>query len=257
MLKVINLALVKKSKNFALDTLFPINCLSCQQEGFWFCEECLKQIEILNVQICPFCENNITPGGFACPACRKLSRESLNALAVAASYENETVKKLVHNFKYSFVSDLSEPLAKILVKSIIKNNFPVPDFIVPVPLHPRRLRWRGFNQSQLLAEKISEELTPPIKVEILDILERKKHNTPQMKIKNYQERMENVRNIFTIKKELNPPSEVKLLNKTILLIDDIATTGATIFECARVLKENGAKKVLGAVIARQTMKLNT
>jgi ComF family protein len=120
-----------------------------------------------------------------------------------------------------------------------------------VPLHPKRLRWRGFNQSLLLAKHISNELSPQMEIEILDILERKYHSIPQMRVKNYQERMENVKNIFDLRSSFNPDL---IKNKNILLIDDIATTGATLGECAKILKSAGAKKVFAAVVARQSIK---
>jgi len=172
---------------------------------------------------------------------------------------------MIHALKYRFIENLAEPLAKLLLKSLLQNEIPLPDCIIPVPLHPRRLRWRGFNQSLLLAQKISEDLTPLMKIEILEILERRKYNRPQMEIKKYQDRLDNVKGIFRLKDEprttasqLWPPvvrgSSPDLKNKIILLLDDIATTGATLEECARTLKEKGAKKIYAAVVARQTIK---
>ena len=90
-----------------------------------------------------------------------------------------------------------------------------------------------------------------MEIEVLDVLERKKCNTPQMSVKNYQERLQNVQNIFGLK----GTADKKIFeNKNILLIDDIATTGATLFECAKVFRENGAKRVFAAVVARQDSK---
>jgi competence protein ComFC len=103
----------------------------------------------------------------------------------------------------------------------------------------------------LLASRIPEELAPLTGIEILDILERKKFNRPQMQIKNYQERLQNMHNIFGLKSDTDPNL---IKNKKILLIDDIATTGATLEECAKILKSAGAKKVSAAVVARQSVK---
>jgi ComF family protein len=158
---------------------------------------------------------------------------------------------MIHNLKYRFIADLSEPLSELMIKTLIKNDLPIPDFIVPVPLHPRRLRWRGFNQSRLLAEKISKNLAPMLEIEIIDVLKRDKNNKAQMKIKKYRERLQNMKDIFSFNAQFGKNI---LKNKEIMLIDDIATTGATLEECAKVLKENGAKKVFAAVIARQTLK---
>jgi len=134
----------------------------------------------------------------------------------------------------------------------LKNNLPLPDLILPIPLHPRRLRWRGFNQSELLADHIAQNLTPGFPLPVLsDFIIRTRYTKPQMKIKDYKERQKNIKGIFSLntRNSLNP----KLLDKTILLVDDIATTGATLFECGKMLKQNGAKEVFGTVIARQVI----
>ncbi|MFA6285318.1 MAG: ComF family protein [Parcubacteria group bacterium] len=231
--------------------MFPVLCLSCGKEGSWLCEECSSQTKLLDFQVCPVCEDIITEKGRLCSACRASQKSSLDSLLAAVSYENPSIKHLVHNLKYRFASSIAEPLAMLLVKALVRSDFSVPDCIIPVPLHPRRLRWRGFNQSLLLAEHIAEELTPLLKIEVLDILSRARFNQPQMKIKNYQERLQNVKDIFTFRPDTDP-SLIK--NKSILLVDDIATTGATLEECAKVLKSAGAKKVFAAVVARQSVK---
>jgi ComF family protein len=238
-------------KTVVLDSLFPVFCLSCQKEGSWLCENCLAETKILDFQVCPACEDVITDKGFLCHFCRESRKSHLDCLIAAVSYEDPVIKKMIHNFKYRFISDISQPLAKLISRALIRSDIPLPDLIAPVPLHPRRLRWRGFNQSLLLASRLSEELAPLMKIEILDILERKIHNAPQMNVKNYRERLENVKNIFDLKSGLNPDL---IKNKNILLLDDIATTGATLGECAKILKSSGAKKVFAAVVARQSIK---
>lgn len=243
--------LLTQIKKIALDTLFPVHCISCGAFGQWICEDCFSRIKIHEQQLCPRCEKIIMPQGKNCEQCKKSGKCRLDGLLTAVSYKNSPVKRMIFSLKYRFVRDLADPLAKLMTKAIITNDFPVPGLIVPVPLHPRRLRWRGFNQAGLLAENISVNLAPPLAIPVLDILERKKHNKPQMKIRNYQERLKNVENAFRIKRSFSG-SEIK--GKIILLLDDIATTGATLEECAKALKENGAKKVFAAVVARQSIK---
>lgn len=187
----------------------------------------------------------MTDNGKLCQSCKK-DRPSLDALVVAVKYRDNNIAKLVHLLKYNFVEDLHIPLGKLLIKSILKNNLPLPDLIIPIPLHKRRLRWRGFNQSELLANFISENLTPGFKVPVIsNLIIRHKYTPPQMKIGKYSERRKNIQDAFVF----NSKQEVK--GKIILLVDDIATTGATLFECAKILKQNGAKKVFATVIARQ------
>lgn len=237
-------------KKFVLDVLFPVSCLSCGRETGWFCESCLRNVKLVEILACPSCEKEITPHGALCPPCRRAKEICLDALVTAASYENIFVKQLIHNFKYRFVSESAKPLAELMTKATVSHDLPLPHFLVPVPLHARRLRWRGFNQSELLAREISRNLAPPLSVPILNVLERRKNNKPQMEIKNYHERLKNMKNIFI----LRAGGARAVRNKNILLIDDVATTGATLEECAKVLKENGAKKVTAAVVARQTLK---
>ncbi|MDD5489555.1 MAG: ComF family protein [Candidatus Moranbacteria bacterium] len=243
--------IIGKIKKTVLDTLFPIACLGCQKNDFWICGECFQKIPIRRDQVCPACERETTLSGFLCRACRTSQKLHLDALISAVSYKNQTVKKMIHNFKYRFAISLSEPLARLEIKALLSQNVPLPSAIIPVPLHPRRLRWRGFNQAQLLAENISQNLAPPFKITVLNLLERKKYNKPQMELENYHDRLQNVRDLFAIRPGI---SLEKIKGKIVYLVDDIATTGATLEECAKILKRAGAKKVFAVVIARQTLK---
>jgi len=250
-----HLKFINSAKTAILDTLFPISCLSCQKPDVWLCDQCLKKIEILPSQVCPYCEKNICEAGHICLPCKiAFSKNNrpipLDNLIVATSYKKNNIAHLIHLYKYNFVQDLSTSLAQLLVWAIIKNNLPLPDIIVPVPLHPRRLRWRGFNQAELLAKYVSQNLIPSFPIPVFsDLILRKKYSTPQMKIKNYQQRQKNIAGIFVCSNN----SQI-LKDKTVLLIDDICTTGATMFECAKALKQSGACSVFGAVIARQELK---
>ena len=248
---------LKQINSFILDTLFPISCLNCNKDGIWLCPECLNKIKLLPEQVCPYCEKNITDAGRVCPACKNkfLDKNAvipLDNLIVASSYKENNISSLVHLYKYNFIRDLSVPLGKLLIKTILKNNLPLPDLIIPVPLHKKRLRWRGFNQSELLANYIGENITPGFPIPVLsDFIIRKKYTRPQMKIKNYKERQKNIEGIFSVGNNNYCSLQDDVARKTILLVDDIATTGSTLFECGKILKKYGAKKVFGLVIARQ------
>ena len=245
--------MIKKIKKIILDTLFPIACISCQKSDFWICKKCFQKIPILREQVCPACEREITLSGFLCQNCRRKEKNGLDALISAVSYDNPIVKIMVYNFKYRFTDSLSKPLAQLQIKALLQNNLPLPQAIVPVPLHPRRLRWRGFNQALLIAKSISKNLVPPLEIPVLDILERKKYNQPQMKLKKYEERLQNVKDLFRIKSDTDDKVNY-IKGKFVYLVDDVATTGATLKECAKVLKKIGVKKVFAIVIARQTLK---
>lgn len=252
--KELSTGLVKsflKLKNIFLDILFPIHCLTCQKYGSIFCDKCLEKIKFLEEQICPYCEKIATPKGSLCPRCKEKSQERdflgyLNFLIAATRYKENGMGKIIHSYKYNFIRSLSIPLGKILVSALLQNEIAIPDIIVPVPLHKRRERWRGFNQAELLSVFISKNLTPGLEIPIeTSLILRKKFTPPQMKIKRYQERKVNLQNAFSA----NPASDIS--GKYIILVDDVATTGATLFECAKVLKQGGAKKVGAIVLARQ------
>ena len=219
--------------------------------------------------------------GKLCQTCKRSALKNkdffLDALIVAAKYRENDLSRIVHFYKYNLVRDLHLPLGRVMTKAFLDNDLPLPELIVPVPLHKKRLRWRGFNQSELLADYISENLTPGMEIPVLnDLLVRKKHTTPQMKVRKYSERKKNIRDAFEVNIKCHPelacsardsgPNKLKkidsgsetemtksniLKNKKIILVDDIATTGATLNECAKVLKSAGAKKVFGIVLARQ------
>ncbi|HEX8974146.1 MAG TPA: ComF family protein [Patescibacteria group bacterium] len=241
-------ALLLKSKKVMLDTLFPIFCLRCHKEGSWICDSCLEKIPINTEQLCPLCEKTETPNGRTCFACRK--KTSLDGLIVAASYRDKLISHTIHLFKYSFVADLHKPLGGILVKALLKTDAELPNFIIPVPLHPRRLRWRGFNQAELLSQHLAKNILPANELAIkTDTLERLRYTGVQKSIKNIRERKSNIAGAFKVKNKQD------VFGKTILLIDDVATTGATLFECAKTLKQAGARQVFALVVARQ--ELNT
>lgn len=113
--------------------------------------------------------------------------------------------------------------------------------LIPIPLHRRRLNWRSYNQSALLAEEVAKEFDLEID---LNRLLRLKHRSPQTEIKEHEQRLANAKDIFFCQ-----PSP-SLNQKTIILVDDVATTGSTLDEAARVFKEAGVKRVIGLVVAK-------
>lgn len=240
-------SLPKIFSNFVLDTLFPVHCFLCGQDNAWICERCLSQIKINTEHVCGVCEKVSTPDGRSCQECKK--KNHLDGLIVASFYTQNSISQAVHLFKYRFISDLHVPLGNLMIKTIQKTEMPLPDFIIPIPLHQRRLRWRGFNQSELLSNHLAKNLLPDCELEMCaDLLIRNRYTPPQMQIKNYSQRKQNISGAFSLK-------DSKLVkNKTILLVDDIATTGSTIFECAKILKTAGANEVFAVVIARQETK---
>lgn len=194
--------------NFFLDLLFPIQCLGCSRDGEYLCSDCLNRIP-LNKEI--FYLRNLR-------------------LLAAARYDNPLIKKIIYCYKYDFVKELAKPLGFLMAQKLDPIQEAV---LVPVPLRPRRLRWRGFNQAELLAIEIGRRLNLPV----ADCLFRTRYTPPQMKIQDARERKINVQNAFRLK--YRPKGKI-------ILIDDVATTGATLEECAKLFSE----EVWGLTAAR-------
>ncbi len=238
-LHTINIIL-KKIQTTLLDAFFPIRCLGCNTFDDWICEECHTTLPILTQQHCPVCKKHTTNNGVVCPECFNITKDNINGVFVASYYNDKLLKKSIHYYKYRFVRDLSEPLSLLLAQALNNSTLPTPDIIIPVPLHKRRLRWRGFNQATELAKSL--DLQIPL---ITDILLRVRYTMPQVKMKNKIKRQENLTDAFVI------TNNTSIKNKNILLIDDVITTGATLTECAHTLKLNGAKTVFCLVLARE------
>ena len=229
---------LSKIFNFVLDATVPKRCIGCNVFDTWLCDSCHTTLPLLTEQKCGICKKVITPLGETCPNCQK--NAYIDSIVIVSSYDNDLLKRLIHNFKYKFIAELSEPLGLLVAQGLLNSHLLSPDLIIPIPLHKRRLRWRGFNQSELLANSIG--LTIPI--DSTSLL-RQRYTTSQVKVKSRKKRLNNLKGAFAIS---NPE---KIKGKYILLVDDIITTGSTINECAKTLKNAGAKKVSAIVLARE------
>jgi len=212
-------------KNFLCDILFPKICLNCQSEGSYLCEDCQATLEISSIH-------------------QRFPINNLSDLYFALSYQNPLIKKLIEKLKYDpFIKELAKVLSSLIITHFQLLEKP-PNFskfiLIPVPLDKKRLKWRGFNQ----AEEIGKELAKYFKIPLFsDCLIKIKKTFPQVEL-NEKERKENLKGAFLVK------DKNLIRNKKVLLIDDVYTTGSTMKECAKVLKESGAKEIVGIVIAR-------
>jgi ComF family protein len=160
---------------------------------------------------------------------------------VAAYRSRGIVRRLVHQFKYGHQQHLRHPIAKWLGETLGDPRLRGRHFdaIVPVPLHPARERERGFNQAALLAELLSKRAGIPLRNALL----RVRYTTTQTAY-DRQERMENLKDAFCLRKNAD------VRGSRMLLVDDVLTTGSTLSECARVLRDGGALSVHAATAAR-------
>jgi ComF family protein len=150
------------------------------------------------------------------------------------------MRQAIHQLKYGNLRALTESLAELLNNYLITN--PVPgEVLVPVPLHPKRLRERGYNQSRLLANELGKLVNLPL---VDDCLIRQQQAPPQARTQTVEERRSNVAGAFVC-------CNHRLQDKQVLLIDDVSTSGATLDACAAALKAIGAASVWGLVLARE------
>jgi ComF family protein len=234
--------ILSKIKNIILDILFPSICLNCrsgltgQEKDGKICQKCLNSIRIYSSFFCPKCRSRV-PGEE-----KQCHKEIKFLLAPATDYQNQAVKNLVWFLKYHRWQSIINILEPIINNYLDILNCDLKNFtVIPIPLHPDRLKERGFNQSELLAGTISEKTGA-----VLDKnnLKRIKSTKNQAELKNIDERVENIKNCFA----LNDPKEIE--NKNIVLVDDVFTTGSTMSEAVKILKTAGAKKIIAFVFAK-------
>lgn len=237
-----------------LDLFFPKRCVGCGNVGRYFCPSCTSKVRIIksNEAICPVCER-LAVDGRTHPGCH--TRYSLDGLTSFFRYEGP-IRNAVKQLKYRRVSSLASEFIDLIPAS----SFPVipkphtldpkPFSLIPIPLHSSRRRERGFNQAEVVAKFISRRLSAdeagrlnvPMRT---DILRRVRKTTPQVEMKERDNRMANMKNVFSLHH-----SSFIIHNSAFLLIDDVFTTGATMRAAANVLKHSGAKFVWGITMAR-------
>lgn len=224
-----------------LDFVFPKYCVNCRKIGDYICANCFSFISFDVVMICLVC-NRQSIDGLTHPGCK--TKYAIDGAFCAVAYKG-IVKKLIYNFKYKpYLSDLKNCLVELFYESIIQQEIfqkayeSLPIFVA-IPLHASRLRKRGYNHAKLLAEGLSKMLN----LKLIDILQRKKNTKSQFGLK-LKDRKKNLKDAFILN------TKYLILNTNIFLVDDILTTGSTLFEAAKILKRNGAKKVWGLTLAR-------
>lgn len=237
-----------QTKNFLLDLLFPKFCLGCGQEGEFFCLNCSARLRFIP-PACFVCqklapaEKKITSGR-TCDSCR--GKSFIYAYFSPFRYSDEPTRSLVHALKYQRIAALHQTLARLLASyaRYFKLVFPAEALLIPIPLYPAKERVRGFNQSALIAKQFAALLQEQgCRLECrTEILRRRKNTAPQAELSG-AERRKNVINAFAVTK----PELIS--QKTIILLDDVKTTGTTLEEAARVLKEAGAKQIWAITVA--------
>ena len=214
-------------KNFILDCLFPKKCYGCLASNIWLCKNCLAKIRSYEGE-------------------RPRALNNPKDLIIAGEYQDELLQKLIIAFKFGFNKELAVPLFIFLKAAIDKkilldnlSEHPWPDIVViPLPLHRRRKKWRGFNQSELLAKEVCNYYGWTLNLDLIKI----KATKIQAGLKE-EERLNNIAGVFKWRGE-------KLNGQAVLLIDDVITSGATMNEAEKILLAAGAGRVIKVAVAK-------
>lgn len=236
--------ILARLKTLILNLLFPIECLGCGHEGLWLCPDCSRRLRA---------GDNGKSGDQT--SANRLKAPALDKIYIAGDYNDVLLANMIKKFKYNFITALGKPLADFLSfywsgqlalahildsKNTPRNTIMVMDtpLVMPVPLSEKRRRWRGFNQAEILAREFAASFSYSFSTE----LKRTKHRRPQASL-NEAERLKNLSGAFEYE-------GASLAGRTIILIDDIVTTGATLNEAALALRAQGAKIIYGLVLAK-------
>jgi competence protein ComFC len=225
--------------------LYPPSCTICSasvggQE--YLCADCESKLSRIVAPFCAKCSEPFDGAITTTFSCANCAHRALYFDAAVSAYRSRGIARdVILNFKYGKQIHLRHLVAGWLIAAfddprLRDRRF---DAIVPVPLHPARQRERGFNQAALLAERVG----PHLDIAVRPVLQRVRFTTTQTAF-DRAERIQNLRHAFRLRKNAD------VRNWRVLLIDDVLTTGSTLSECARVLKENGARSVHAATAAR-------
>lgn len=222
-----NLKLLNLIKQWFLNVVFPEKCLGCGSVGETLCQNCIMNM-------------------------KRAERETEREIIAVFDYREELIKKAIWNLKYYHHFSLGEKLGKLMYEALIEDISEIISYslgqkiiIIPVPISKDKIKFRGYNQANKIAKGFflsSKENVFEIKN---NIIFRKLNSKPQARISNRTERLRNVKDAFGIREEELP----SVKNRTIIIIDDVTTTGGTITEIIKILKKAGAKKVIGFTVA--------
>lgn len=218
-----------------LDLVFPARCVSCKRVNEVFCSTCLATVQAVPAPVCPRCGKPLVAARLACPQC-SAHPPAITRIQSACWHEG-ALRDAILALKYSHRRDVALPLAHLLGDILSSSNVNF-DFITSVPLHPVREQERGYNQAELLAQHVANRRRLPY----LRVLQRTRATADQIGL-DEGARPANVAGAFTA-------DASQCANKTVLIIDDVCTTGATLNACATALFQVKARAVYGITVAR-------
>lgn len=218
------------------EALFPRRCSGCERTGSILCPACAATVPLVPTPQCGRCGRPL-PAGAACPTCREFPL-ALDGIRSVYRYASP-LKEALGRFKYVGARVAGADLGPLLTAHLAAHPLPV-DGVAPVPLHPNRLRARGFNQAEALANGMAATAGLPL---LLHAVERVRDTPPQARQPSRAHRHANMQAAFRA-----DPAVVA--GRSILLVDDVCTTGATLNAAAEALKAAGAAQVWALTLAR-------
>lgn len=229
----------------ALSLFYPPHCAMCSADTAareHLCESCAKKARRIEPPFCRQCSQpfeGAIDGEFTCSNCA--DRSFHFDCAVSRYLSRGPVREFIHRFKYERHFHLRHQLAAWLAETLQDQRISTQpgDALVPVPLHSARFREREFNQAEVLARLLAKRSGLPL----LPCLRRIRYTTTQTRLDRH-ERMENLRGAFRVRQS------PRVKGRHLILVDDVLTTGSTVDECARVLREAGAASVRVVTVAR-------
>lgn len=229
--------------DFVLDFFIPRFCAGCRRGHEAFCMSCQNR-SYQKYAGCLVCGSRNQTGTFCTGTCRRKTPRVLKKAYWAGRYEDE-LKDAIWQLKYKKRNELAKPLGKLIARKFEnreKGFNPEQYCIIPIPLHPVKEQERGFNQAEYIANSFSQETGIAL---VKNALIKTINTNPQAKTLHRAERIKNLEHAFSANMDVRQLYS----NKIVILIDDVATTGATLFDASRALAEAGAENIIGLVVA--------
>lgn len=218
--------MLKKIIRSVVNIFFPVYCLQCSALGQWLCQNCKSKLVFSST-----------------PVVSGQPNRAIDGIWTVLSDRQKIARVLIYFLKYKGIVEIGTILGELAASYLNQKIVDFPefkiDFIVSVPTTAKRLKWRGYNQAQIIAERLAQELNLPYK----NVLSRQRQSRPQVGL-TASDRRKNIRNNFIVF------NKVYLTDKRVLIVDDVVTTGSTMAECAAVLKKNGVELVWGLAIIK-------
>ncbi len=223
-----------------VELLFPLKCVGCGHYGEMLCSNCQKQVVPLLTQTCIGC-TRVVAAGYTSVSCQRSYRA--DRLVCLYPYRG-WLRTLLLQFKYRDGTAVKSVLAKLLVDASEQLSLYLPSgaLLLPIPLHSARLKQRGFNQAAVIATELGAIFGCKVRE---DLLRRVRPTSPQRKLNHRADKVANVKGAFAYTGQ-----QTELLGRLCVVVDDIYTSGATVKEAVKVLKQAGAEQVWVLCLAR-------